>query len=160
VNAFQFGKMVKQAIDAEAPLPPKLQGLGDNPVNTDNVIGAHMRQKFYNPAGTQSNADFLRSRPAADRMMPYGEHRILGQDPDYLDNPNLGKAPLPAGDTNYDHPQENALTNAFNGPEGYKHFNQPNVAPAQTPYPIRGAGRMGSIPSLTPRDSGLRSLAR
>lgn len=148
MNAFQFGRMVKLALDAEAPIPSKIDFLGDDhPYNMDNIYGAQMRGNINSPTGS-SNASFMRRRPLEERALPYGQHRILGQDPDHLDRPNFGGAPLPSGSQNYGHPQFKGML---------QNINNPGQAAPTVPYPIRGAGRTGAVPALQ-RSVGLAGL--
>jgi len=86
----------------------------------------------------------------------------LGAAPAAAPKPPAASAPLPSGSVNYSHPQQKAFQSFYNGTvnrpllDGGAHTPPPLTSTrsqGHVPYPIRGAGRMGSIPALSPADA-------
>lgn len=116
MNAFEFGRMVKQA------LPLSLLGGQDQYGRTMPAEDPRSAAPVAAPA----------QRPAA--------------------------APLPSGSVNYNHPQQKAFQSFYNSTVNGRGAHVPppltsTRSQGHVPYPIRGAGRMGAIPALSPADA-------
>lgn len=135
MNAFQFGQTVKAALGHPRMVEDFRGEAGALSVPVDSL--AEGRPAFNPPSAPP--------RPMAPR------------DASPLNYAHGGGAPGP---------QMQGLMDIINKPNargvvgGLDPRYFPNQPAGRIPYPIRGAGQMGSVPTLTPRDAGMGGMPK
>jgi hypothetical protein len=157
MNAFQFGRFVgasllKFAADdlVEGPLPQNLSAESNALTARYGSPTGRSMESFSGEAATQSYpVETLRPSPAG---------RTIYQNPPVAPTraaPAQQPAPnLPEGQENFMHPQFRGAYKAMMNPDGSGIRGlraHPMTPQATAPYPIRGAGRTGAIPTLPPK---------